>query len=125
MAEQMSIDLEDNRRDFSPRDTVSGRVSWTLDGDAKSAELRLFWYTAGKGTQNVGVDQTVPFANPELHDRRDFRLTLPAAPYSCSGSLVSIMWALELIIEPGGRTERVNITVAPGGHEVILSNTSL
>ncbi len=125
MAEQMTIEIEANRRTFSPGDTLAGRVSWTLDRDAKSAELRLFWYTSGKGTQNVGVDQTIPFANPEMHDRRDFRLTLPRAPYSCSGSLVSIIWALELIVEPGGKTERVGITLAPGGTEVILANTTL
>jgi hypothetical protein len=124
MAEQMAIEIEGNRRGFSPGETLLGRVSWTLDRDPKSAELRLFWYTAGKGTQNVGVENTTTFDNPTLHDRRDFRVTLPNAPYSCSGSLVSIIWALELIVEPGGLTERVNITLAPGGNEVILANTS-
>ena len=38
---------------------------------------------------------------------------------------MSIVWALELIVEPGGLTERVNITLAPGGHEVILANTTI
>ena len=125
MADQMAIEIEGNRRKFSPGDTLTGRVSWTFDADPKSAELRLFWYTSGKGTQNVGVENTITFNNPTLHERRDFSVMLPRAPYSCSGSLVSIIWALELIVEPGGRTERVNITLAPGGTEVILANTSL
>jgi len=125
MAEQMTIEIEGSRRAFSPGDTLSGRVNWTLEHDPKSAELRLFWYTAGKGTQNVGIQNTITFDNPTLHERRDFRMILPNAPFSCSGSLVSIVWALELIVEPGGLTERVNITLAPGGHEVILANSSL
>jgi hypothetical protein len=124
MAEQMTIEIEGSRRAFSPGDTLSGRVTWTLESDPKDAELRLFWYTAGKGTQNVGVENAIVFDNPTRRESRDFRMILPNAPFSCSGSLVSIIWALELIIEPSGLTERVNITLAPGGHEVILANTS-
>lgn len=124
MAEQMTIEIEGSRRAFSPGDTLSGRVTWTLESDPKDVELRLFWYTAGKGTQNVGVENAIVFDNPTLRESRDFRMILPNAPFSCSGSLVSIIWALELIIEPSGLTERVNITLAPGGHEVILANTS-
>ena len=124
MAEQMTIEIEGSRRAFSPGDTLSGRVTWTLERDPEDVELRLFWYTAGKGTQNVGIQNAIVFDNPRLRESRDFRMIVPNAPFSCSGSLVSIIWALELIIEPGGLTERVNITLAPGGHEVILANTS-
>jgi hypothetical protein len=124
MAEQMTIEIEGSRRAFSPGDTLSGRVTWTLERDPTDVELRLFWYTAGKGTQNVGIQNAIVFDNPTLRENRDFRMTLPNAPFSCSGSLVSIIWALELLIEPGGLTERVDITLAPGGHEVILTNTS-
>jgi hypothetical protein len=123
--DSLSIDVENGKRAFQPGEILAGRVTWTVDADPKSAELRLFWYTAGKGTQNVGVAQTVPFATPLRSDRRDFRLTLPADPYSCSGSLISIIWALELIVEPRGLTERVEITMAPGGTEVILANSQL
>jgi hypothetical protein len=123
--DSLMIDVEGSKRAFSPGETLAGRVTWTVDVDPKSVELRLFWYTAGKGTQNVGVAQTLPFATPSRSDRRDFRLTLPAEPYSCSGSLISIIWALELIVEPHGLTERVEFTMAPGGTEVILANSSL
>jgi hypothetical protein len=120
----LTIDIEGGRRNFSPAETLAGRVSWTVDFDPKSVELRLFWYTAGKGTQNVGLVTTMPFGTPVRSDRRDFRLNLPEEPFSCSGSLVSIVWALELIVEPAGRTERVEFTMAPGGTEVILANTT-
>jgi hypothetical protein len=124
MAEQMTIEIDGGRHTFSPGETLTGHINWWLEDDPQSAELRVFWYTAGKGTQNVGVSQTIAFERPQRSERRDIRLTLPTAPYSCSGSLVSIVWAMELIIEPGGRTERVDLTIAPGGNEVILANTS-
>jgi len=124
MDEPLSIEIEGGRRNFSPGEAISGRVSWTLDGDPSSAELRLFWYTSGKGTQDVMVVLTVPYGSPQRSDRRDFRITLPPEPYSCSGSLVSIIWALELIVEPQGLTERIEFTMAPGGTEVILANST-
>jgi hypothetical protein len=118
----LHIDIESGKRNFSPGDTLAGRVSWTVDTDPRSAELRLFWYTSGKGTQNVGLVQTIPFGAPQRSDRREFRIPLPQEPYSCSGSLISIIWALELIIEPHTETERAEFTMAPGGTEVVLTS---
>lgn len=120
----LNIAIEGDRRNFSPGETLAGRVTWSLEFDPKSAELRLFWYTSGKGTQNVRVVQTIPFGAPQRSDRREFSLVLPQEPYSCSGSLVSIVWALELIIEPKTEIERVEFTMAPDGHEIMLANTS-
>ena len=118
----LQIDIEGGKRNFSPGDTLAGRASWSVDADPSSAELRLFWYTSGKGTQNVGIVQTVPFGAPQRSDRREFRIVLPQEPYSCSGTLISIIWALELIIEPDALTERVEFTMAPGGTEVMLTS---
>jgi hypothetical protein len=118
----LRIEIENGRTAFAPGDTVAGHVSWSLDDNPESAELRLFWYTSGKGTQNVGGVQDTPFDRPQRSDRRDFRIVLPRAPYSCSGTLVSIVWAMELIVEPGSQTERVELTIAPGGNEVVLGS---
>jgi hypothetical protein len=118
----LQIDIDNGRRAFSPGDPLAGRVTWTVDAEPKSAELRLFWYTSGKGTQNIGVVQTIPFERPQRSDRREFRMVLPQQPYSCSGTLVSIVWALELIVEPQSWTERVELTIAPGGTEVALGS---
>jgi hypothetical protein len=118
----LQIQSENGRTTFAPGDTLAGRVSWNVDVDPQSAELRLFWYTSGKGTQNVGVSQTMTFDRPQRSDRREFRMALPHAPYSCSGTLVSIIWALELIVEPQSWTERLELTIAPGGVEVALGS---
>jgi hypothetical protein len=125
MDEPLRIEIEGGRRNFSPGETIAGRVSWTLDADPQTAELRLFWYTSGKGTQDVQVVVTLPFGSPQRSDRRDYRFALPQEPYSCSGALVSIIWALELIVEPKGLTERIEFTMAPGGTEVILANSTV
>ncbi len=123
MDERLRVEIESGKRNFSPGDSIAGVASWQVDRAPSSAELRLFWYTQGKGTQDVGVVNTMTLNTPGLQDRRDFRLPLPPEPYSCSGKLVSIVWAIELILEPGRRAARAEFVMGPSGAEVVLGET--
>jgi hypothetical protein len=116
----MAIEIQDGANAFLPGEVVVGTVSWQLDRPAQTAELRLFWYTQGKGDQDMGVVSTVPFANPGLQDRQPFRVTLPDGPFSFSGKLISLAWALELVVEPSSRASRTEITVSPTRMEILL-----
>ena len=117
----LRIELADGRRAFKPGESVEGRVSWTVDR-ATSAEVRLFWYTRGKGTEDVGLVDTVVFPNPQPADQRTFRFQLPDGPYSFSGALISIIWAIELILEPGSSVERREIVMSPGARQVVVAH---
>ena|SRR2546425_1294183 len=108
------------RKNFCPGEEVGGAVGWTLDEQPKSAEVRLLWYTAGKGTRDVGVVATQKLEAPKSNDERSFHFTLPEAPYSFSGKLISLIWAIELVLDPGGLSERVEITVSQSGEEILL-----
>jgi len=119
----LRIELADSRRAFKPGESVEGRVTWTVDR-ASSAEVRLFWYTRGKGTQDVGIVDTVAFPNPQTTDQRTFRFALPDGPFTFSGTLVSIIWAIELIVEPGSSAERREIVISPSGREVVVGHAS-
>jgi len=99
---------------------VRGRALWILDEPPKAVEVRLFWYTEGKGTQDVELIDSVRFDAPPQRDQKDFRFTLPDEPYSFSGKLISLIWALELVVLPSDETERIPITVSPTGCEVVL-----
>lgn len=116
----LSIQLESDKTAFRPGDTVAGTVSWQLEDQPKEVELRLLWYTQGKGDEDAGLVETMPFAQPSQADRRTFRFTLPEAPYSFSGSLISLTWALELSTRPGDQCERREITMTPTGQEILL-----
>ncbi len=118
--EQIQIETRDGATAFAPGETVEGTASWQLETPARTVELRLFWYTQGKGDQDVGVVATVPFPEPALRDRRGFRIPLPAGPYSFSGKLISLLWALEVVAEPGARAGRIEIVVSPSRREVVL-----
>lgn len=118
----LRIDLTDDRQWHLPGENVSGRVVWNLDAAPEAVELRLFWHTSGKGTQDVEIVQDLRIDNPAASGERDFSFFLPLGPYSFSGSLITLAWALELVALPGGETERVQLVVAPVPAEIRLES---
>jgi hypothetical protein len=118
--EKLSIVLDSDKTTFAPRETIRGTVRWSLDPGTRRLELSLFWYTAGKGTRDVGVIETRQFDEPGTVGWKDFSFTLPDGPYSFSGKLISLIWALELTCSPGSETIRREITLSPTGHEIVL-----
>jgi hypothetical protein len=119
----LAIGTYDNRVSFRPGEKVEGKAMWILEKDPESVEIRLIWYTSGKGTQDVEIVATRALPAPGRHSEAEFSFTLPAAPYSFSGKLISLIWALELVVLPSNQAQRLNITVSPTGTEVILGKT--
>jgi hypothetical protein len=120
----LRIDISGGRRGYKPGDTISGRVTWQVDDAPQSAELRLFWYTSGKGTQDVENVDVVAFQTPQMNDDRTFSVTLPRLPFSFSGKLISLVWALELIVEPGTNVAREQFVMSASGREVVLGESA-
>lgn len=116
----IQVEIRDGVTSFRPGDEVEGTVRWRLDQPPRSLEARLFWYTQGKGDQDVGVVEVLPFPEPGIEDRRPFRFRLPDGPYSFSGKLISLLWAIEAVAEPGSHAGRCDITVSPTGEEIVL-----
>ena len=57
-----------------------------------------------------------------MQDQRDFTLPLPREPYSFSGTLISVTWAIELIVEPGEHVERREFVLSATGQEITLGS---
>jgi len=118
----LRIDTDDNRRWYLPGDTISGRAVWSLDEPCEKVELRLFWHTSGKGTEDVEIVNSLSFTADATHGDRAFSFTLPLGPYSFSGTLITLTWALELITLPDGAVESVELIVSPTPVEVRLED---
>lgn len=116
----IEIRVDAARRDFAPGETLSGSVEWTGESAPHAVEVRLLWYTEGRGDRDVGVARRLHVEAPAAVGSSPFRFDLPAGPWSCSGRLVSICWALEAVARPGRETARCALTLAPGGREVAL-----
>jgi hypothetical protein len=114
----IQVELRDGRTAFQPGDEVEGTVRWQLDPPPRSVEVRLFWYTEGKGERDVGVVESLPLAGPGPEEHRPFRFRLPAGPYSFAGKVIRLVWAVEAVAEPGDRTGRCEIAVSPSGREI-------
>jgi hypothetical protein len=117
---RIQIETEGGANAFLPGETIAGTVSWQLEPPLESVELRLVWYTEGKGDQDLEIVETAAFPTPGIVDRRSFTLHLPDGPYSFSGKLISVLWTLEVVVQPNDRAERLPITVSPARREIVL-----
>lgn len=116
---ELAIHLDD-RTAFEPGETIPVLIDWSLRDQPDAIELRAVWNTAGKGTTDIGIEQTLRIDSPNLSDSRRVSFQLPAAPYSFSGTLISLVWALELVALPSGESCRQEITIAPDSSEIEL-----
>ncbi|MCG8584063.1 MAG: hypothetical protein MI757_05065 [Pirellulales bacterium] len=114
------ISTTSGRTAFEPGESVEVNVEWLFEQQPESVELRLVWYTRGKGDTDISVVERVPFEFPSTSEKRTVELQLPMAPYSFSGKLISLCWSIELVADDGDASERLDITMAPGAREVTL-----
>ena len=122
--QELSIDITEQKTEFRPGEKIAGTLRWNLPENPESVELTLFWRTEGKGTQDIGVIETETFESPGSLGQKDFAFKLPPEPYSFSGKLISIIWALEATAYPEEQTIRQEITISPTGREVVLDKAS-
>lgn len=120
MTDMLTVRADGGRTWFRPGETIEGDVSWLLDADAEAIEVRLFWFTSGKGSRDVEIVDSSRTVSPGKNGTLPFRLTAPNGPYSFSGKLITLSWAIELVVEPGGANERLDLVIGPQPVEVQL-----
>lgn len=122
MSHAIALDLtfDEGGPGYEPGGRVSGSASWTAERAPESVEVRLFWYTKGKGDQDLSVVETIVFDSPPATDRRPFSFRLPAAPPSFKGELVELVWAIEVVALPSEEAALRHLVVGPGGRGLLL-----
>lgn len=118
---QLEIGLRENRTGYRPGDELSGAATWKLEKPAEAIEIRLGWLTAGKGTPDSQIVDTRRLERPALESVESFTFTLPAEPYSFSGQLITLTWAVEVVVLPGEESARAGFVLSPTGQEIILT----
>ena len=114
----IKIKTELNNTKFVPGETLRGQVHWSVEGGGESAELRLFYFTSGRGTRDVEVVERLRWEQPGGTGEKAYSFKLPQGPYSFSGQLVSLKWALEFVLEPGTVTGRLEFVLSPTAEEI-------
>ena len=121
MASSLTIKLEKDPTVYLPGERLSGRIDWSVSADAKGVCLRLFWFTSGRGTQDIQVEEELDWdVTNGSTGSETFHFDLPAEPYTFSGKLISLTWALEAVVLPGEESEKVEFVVSPSGQAIEL-----
>lgn len=115
----IAIKLDQQPPHYAAGENISGELTWSeLPADFAGLELRLFWYTNGKGDRDLEVVASARLNQPGTQGRRRFAFSSPLAPYSFSGKLISLSWALEAVPLPGGDSHLAELVIGPNGQEV-------
>ena len=120
----LDIQIEQDRTAFMPGEEIRGWAKWRLDNSTEYLELTLFWRTEGKGTQDIGIVETVRIDNPDSLGEQEFTIRVPDGPYSFSGKLISIIWALELSVSKGKDAPRKEIVISPTKEEIVFTDST-
>ena len=116
----LALRLNQDAQTLVPGQVIDGTLGWRLDDAPKDAVLRLFWFTEGKGTCDVGLVEEIELPHHLAELSGTFRFTLPAAPYSFNGQLIALKWAIELLVDDGKLVERLDLIVSPWVEQVTL-----
>ena len=120
----LDIQFDDQRTAFEPGELISVSIEWSLPTPPEAIELRAVWNTVGKGTTDIGIEHFITIDSPNPSDSRRIDFPLPDAPYSFSGQLISLVWALELVAVPSKQSCRAEFTMAPGAEELVLEKVN-
>lgn len=122
MSASIKIQVDYDNTEFTPGDTISGTVSWQPTQGTKSIALRLFWFTSGRGTQDINMISELewPTSSNATGGSEKFSFVLPNEPYSFSGQLIALSWAIEAVKLPEETSTRYEFNLTPNGQEIVL-----
>lgn len=118
MPNQIIIDCP--QQVLAPGELVRGEVLWDLEVEPESVVLSLGWWTSGKGTRDEDIVDSVTWRAGRI-GKESFSLQIPDGPYSFSGRLVSLEWALECTVKHGNAEALCSLVVSPHGAEIDIS----
>jgi len=115
------LTLETEFDAFYPGTEARVVVSWKVNQDSpppQAIEVRLVWNTSGKGDRDLQIVRTARLDPSTAFGQQEVMFSLPWGPYSFSGKLISVSWAIEAITFPGGTSIRKEIVIGPNSQEV-------
>ncbi|MBK1856220.1 hypothetical protein JO972_14720 [Verrucomicrobiaceae bacterium 5K15] len=120
MPADITIEVDYQNTQFTPGDTISGKLRWQAPRGENKIALRLFWFTSGRGTQEVEVIDELSWSTSQ--GSANFSFPLPHEPYSFAGSLIELTWALDAVFLPSEEaSERFEFDLTPDGQKISLS----
>jgi hypothetical protein len=108
------------KKAFEPGELINGQVAWKEICQGIALDIRLIWYTLGKGSRDHSVVASTPIAQPSERGEKSFSFIAPQWPHSFVGEMLSLQWAIEVVELPSEEATEVEIIIAPGSKEIEL-----
>jgi len=118
--EYLKIEVEGRGNTIRPGETVEGRLEWSLENPPERLEVRLLWFTEGRGTRDIGVVGRQSFENQPETGSLSFSIRAPDGPYSFEGRLITLRWIMEAAVDPGDMVTQEHLLLGPGNTAIDL-----
>lgn len=122
--EQLAVFLPGNRAAFTPGERIEVTVLWAFARVPGTIDVRLFWITRGKGTEDVEIVERSAIRAVASAGEERCVFVLPEAPWSFSGKLISLVWGVEAVVASPERAARCEFVLAPDAAEISLGETT-
>lgn len=118
--DQLAVFLPGNRTAFAPGDRIEVTVLWAFSRVPGTIDVRLFWITRGKGTEDIEIVDRSSIRAPTVAGEERCVFVLPEAPWSFSGKLISLVWGVEAVVAAPEQAARCEFVLAPDAAEIRL-----
>ncbi len=112
-----SITLESST--LHPGGTLRGTVSWGIPHPPRKLEVRVFWYNGEPGSGEARTIGSLELGEAQ-EGSRGFDFALPELPWSVTGQVVKVGWAIELVEKKSGSLALADFTMSPDGGVAML-----
>lgn len=117
----LSIKIKDDKTKFLPGEVIQGEVMWDLQKFPKTITVNLFWFTEGLGSADSEIVSSIELDASGLSGRQGFQFALPPAPYSFTGSLISLNWVVEVLAPPAAERGIYKFSLSPLDNPAVLT----
>ena len=97
MSDEFGVILDKNT--FVPGETLTGNAGWSFAERPKKGYIRLFWRAQGERDGDVRIVEEISVDLPQAAQVIPFAFTLPNEPYTYDGTLFSIHWGVEFVLD--------------------------
>ncbi|MCC5844161.1 MAG: hypothetical protein JJU05_07920 [Verrucomicrobia bacterium] len=114
----LTLTFHQNLTRYFPGEPLRGAVNWNLEKEEKHLTVQLLWHTSGESVTNRSIVETLTWESPGRQGERAFEFTLPEAPHSFQGHLITLHWAVEVIARKNKLSEQLEFTLSPTGEPI-------
>ena len=115
------IKLKIEKEHYAPKENIQVSLHWDLMDVAENIiEVHLFWYTEGRGDEDMEIIETQEIKLNAKSGSKDLIFVAPLQPYSFSGKYIALTWAIEAVMQKSKISALEIFYLTPFHEKIIL-----